>query len=36
LPQMVHRLATGELNGLCHVVDYAPQPSSVQPDIQEE
>lgn len=24
LPQMMHRLATGELNGLCHVVDYVP------------
>jgi hypothetical protein len=26
LPQMVHRLSTGELGGLCHVVNYVPNP----------
>jgi hypothetical protein len=36
LPQMVHRLATGELNGLCHVVDYAPEPSMVHSRVQED
>ncbi|HST85611.1 MAG TPA: zinc-binding alcohol dehydrogenase [Kineosporiaceae bacterium] len=36
LPQMVHRLATGELNGLCHVVDYDAQPSMVHSRVQED
>ena len=36
LPQIVHRLATGELNGLCHVVDYAPKPLLVHSVIQED
>jgi threonine dehydrogenase-like Zn-dependent dehydrogenase len=36
LPQMVHQLATGELNGLCHVVDYAPEPSMVHSRVQED
>ena len=36
LPEMMHRLATGELNGVCHVVDYAPKPSLVHSRIQED
>jgi threonine dehydrogenase-like Zn-dependent dehydrogenase len=36
LPETMHRLATGELKGLCHVVDYAPKPSLVHSGTQED
>jgi len=36
LPEIVHRLATGELNSLCHVVDYGPKPLLVHSRIQED
>jgi threonine dehydrogenase-like Zn-dependent dehydrogenase len=36
LPELMHRLATGDLTGLCHVVDYAPKPSLVHSRPQED
>jgi threonine dehydrogenase-like Zn-dependent dehydrogenase len=36
LPQIMHRLATGELDGLCHVVDYVPKPLLVHSEVQED
>ncbi len=35
LPATLRRLATGELDALCHVVNYADEPVPVQPGIQE-
>jgi threonine dehydrogenase-like Zn-dependent dehydrogenase len=35
LPQMLDRLAAGELDALCHVVDYDQKPSPVHPGVQE-
>jgi NADPH:quinone reductase-like Zn-dependent oxidoreductase len=35
LPQTMHRLAAGELDSLCHVVDYVQEPRAVHPGVQE-
>lgn len=35
LPQTFHRLAAGELDALCHVVDYDQKPLPVHPGVQE-
>ena len=35
LPRTMRRLATGELDALCHVVNYAIEPVPVQPGAQE-
>jgi 2-desacetyl-2-hydroxyethyl bacteriochlorophyllide A dehydrogenase len=36
LPQTMHRLAAGELDALCHVVDYDQKPFPVHPGVQED
>jgi threonine dehydrogenase-like Zn-dependent dehydrogenase len=36
LPQMMDRLATGELDSLCHVVDYVGKPFTVHSPAQED
>jgi threonine dehydrogenase-like Zn-dependent dehydrogenase len=36
LPGTMQRLAAGELQGLCHVLDYGPQAPSVQTHVEED
>ena len=35
LPQLLNRLAAGELDALCHVVDYDQKPLPVHPGVLE-